>query len=273
MAVANGLIFLNDNGVLRILDESNGALLRVIIPDHQGDSNSGVAVAHGFVYWLSGSYLNAWSLPEGSTPAATPSATPPESQQLAVPGSGSHFFPETGKTASGIFLDYWTSHGALAQFGYPISNLLQEQSDLDGKTYVVQYFERAVFEYHPENQAPYDVLLSQLGTFRYKQTYPTGTPNQQPNTGDGSVLFPETGKRVGGKFLDYWNAHGGLLQFGYPISDEFVEQSDLDGKQYRVQYFERAVLELHPENPAPYDVLLSQLGTFRYKQHYAAGTP
>jgi branched-chain amino acid transport system substrate-binding protein len=33
----------------------------------------------------------------------------------------------------------------------------------------VQYFERAVFELHPENQAPNDVLLSQLGTFRLKQ--------------------------------------------------------------------------------------------------------
>jgi hypothetical protein len=49
-----------------------------------------------------------------------------------------------------------------------------EKSDLDGKTYKVQYFERAVFEHHPENPAPYDVLLSQLGTFRYKQKYPNG---------------------------------------------------------------------------------------------------
>ncbi len=30
----------------------------------------------------------------------------------------------------------------------------------------MQYFERAEFEYHPENQAPYDLLLTQLGTFR-----------------------------------------------------------------------------------------------------------
>jgi hypothetical protein len=273
MAVANGLIFLNDNGVLRILDEKNGALLRVIIPDHQGDSNSGVALAHGFIYWLSGSYLNAWSLPEGSRPAATPSSTPPAGRHLVIPGSGSQLFPETGKTVSGIFLDYWNGHGALAQFGYPISDLLQEESELDGKTYIVQYFERAIFEYHPENQPPYDVLLSQLGTFLYNEAYPNGAPNQQPNTSEGSALFPETGKRVGGKFFDYWNAHGGLLQFGYPISDEFVEQSGLDGKQYVVQYFERAVMEYHPENQAPYDVLLSQLGTLRYNQHSAASTP
>ncbi len=30
----------------------------------------------------------------------------------------------------------------------------------------MQYFERAEFELHPENQPPYDVLLAQLGTFR-----------------------------------------------------------------------------------------------------------
>jgi hypothetical protein len=40
----------------------------------------------------------------------------------------------------------------------------------------VQYFERAVFEYHPENAAPNDVLLSQLGTFRYKQQYEGDAP-------------------------------------------------------------------------------------------------
>ena len=58
-------------------------------------------------------------------------------------------------------------------------------------------------------------------------------------------------------FLDYWNAHGGLAQQGFPISEEFVEKSDLNGQEYTVQYFERAVFEMHPENQPPYDVLLS----------------
>ena len=83
--------------------------------------------------------------------------------------------------------------------------------------------------------------------------------------------FPETGKTVRGKFLDYWNTHGGLPQQGYPISDEFQERSDTDGKTYTVQYFERAVFEMHPENKPPYDVLLSQLGTLRYQARYATG--
>src|SRR4051794_35101143 len=66
----------------------------------------------------------------------------------------SHTFPETGKTVSGRFLEYWTAHGALAQQGYPISEAMSEVSDTDGKTYMVQYFERAVFESHPEFPAP-----------------------------------------------------------------------------------------------------------------------
>jgi maltose-binding protein MalE len=178
-------------------------------------------------------------------------------------------FKETGKTVCARFLKYWQERGGLAQQGFPISAEMQEQSDTDGKTYTVQYFERAVFEYHPENKPPYDVLLSLLGNFEYRRKYPGGAPNQQPNNSAGSVLFKETGKRLGGIFLDYWKSHGGLAQQGYPISDEFMEVSDLNGKTYRVQYFERAVFEYHPEEKPEYQVLLSQLGTFRYRDLYA----
>lgn len=180
-------------------------------------------------------------------------------------------FPETGKTVTGKFLAYWEKNGGLPQQGFPISDILWENSDTDGKHYAVQYFERAVFEMHPENQPPNDVLLSLLGNFRYKQKYPSSALNQKPNNTPGSLMFKETGKRVGGKFLEYWQKNGGLPQQGFPISDEFQEKSDLDGKTYTVQYFERAVFEMHPENKPPFDVLLSQLGTFRHKQKYASG--
>jgi len=156
------------------------------------------------------------------------------------------------------------------QQGYPISNLIGEVSDLDGKLYTVQYFERAVFEYHPENKPPYNVLLSQLGTFEYQRKYgQAGAPNQKPNNGRGSIYFPQTGRRVGGKFLQYWQSHGGLAQQGYPLSDEFTEVSPLNHLTYTVQYFERAVFEYHPENQPPYDVLLSLLGKFQYTRKYS----
>ena len=182
-------------------------------------------------------------------------------------------FPETGKNVQGKFLEYWEKNGGLPQQGFPISNEMQERSDTDGKTYTVQYFERAVFELHPENRPPNDVLLSLLGVFLYSQKYPNGAPAQTPNNQAGSRLFQETGKRVGGVFLDYWTKNGGLAQQGFPISDEFNEVSDLDGKTYRVQYFQRAVFEYHPENQPPYDVLLSQLGTFRYRARHLQPAP
>jgi hypothetical protein len=169
---------------------------------------------------------------------------------------------------AGIFLQYWDRHGGLAQQGYPISEVIQETSEADGRIYTVQYLERAVFEHHPDNQPPYNVLLSLLGVFRYHQKYPQGAPGQVPNTEPNARLFPETGKRLGGLFRTYWERHGGLAQQGYPISDEFDEVSELDGKTYKVQYFERAVFEYHPENQPPYNVLLSQLGTYRYREKY-----
>lgn len=107
------------------------------------------------------------------------------------------------------------------------------------------------------------VLLT--STFQPLSFLPTfASPSHQTDC----QTFKETGKTVCGKFLAYWKEHGGLPQQGFPISNEFNEKSDLNGQTYRVQYFERAVFELHPENQPPYDVLLSQLGTFWARQKY-----
>lgn len=70
-----------------------------------------------------------------------------------APGSasnGTRFFPETQHTLSGKFLMFWNKRGGLAVFGYPISEPIEEPSPTDGVVRVAQYFERARFEYHPE---------------------------------------------------------------------------------------------------------------------------
>src|SRR5689334_9863354 len=72
----------------------------------------------------------------------------------------SRYFPETHHWVRGSFLQYWNEHGGLAQQGFPLTEEFPEVNKLDGKTYQVQYFERAIFEHHPENQPPFDVLLS-----------------------------------------------------------------------------------------------------------------
>jgi branched-chain amino acid transport system substrate-binding protein len=187
---------------------------------------------------------------------------------------GSRTFPETGQTVKGRFLQYWDQNGGLPQQGYPISAEMQEKSDTDGKTYTTQYFERAVFELHPDNKQPFDVLLSLLGVFSFKRYHPNGVADQKAST-DNPFKFTQTGKTIGGKFRAYWDKNGGLPQQGYPITDEFQERNLTDGKTYTVQYFERAVFELHPENAGkPSEVLLSLLGRFEHnRKHSAAGAP
>ncbi|NJP06030.1 MAG: GerMN domain-containing protein [Chloroflexaceae bacterium] len=66
--------------------------------------------------------------------------------------------------------------------------------------------------------------------------------------------FPATDHTIRGRFLDYWQQHGGLPVFGYPLTDERIEAGRT------VQYFERARFEYAPEYTPPYDVLLGRLG-------------
>jgi hypothetical protein len=76
---------------------------------------------------------------------------------------------------------------------------------------------------------------------------------------EATRYFPETGKTVSGRLLEYWNATGGLIQNGFPLTEEIQEKLD-DGNVYVVQYFERTRLEKHPEKKFPYDVLIGQFG-------------
>ncbi len=180
------------------------------------------------------------------------------------------FFEATDKNVCGRFLEYWEQNGGLDQQGYPLTEELQDYSDVDRNLYTMQYFERSIFELHPDNQQPYDVLLTLIGALEYKKLYGTnGAPSKTPST-DNPLYFSQTGHTLGGKFRTYWEQNGGVMQQGYPISDEFQEKSLINGKTYTVQYFERAVFELHPENDPPYDVLLSQLGAIRFKQVYTS---
>jgi len=195
-------------------------------------------------------------------------AAQPSAQAADAPA----YFTQTRHTVAGAFLDYWRAHGGVARQGYPISEEFGEKSALDGKTYTVQYFERAVFELHPENAPPYNVLLSPLGADALKSRYPADAPgDQRANKATANQLFTQTGHTVGGGFWPYWQRSGGLAQFGLPLTDEFAESSAVDSKLYTVQYFERAVFEYHPDAPAGYGVQLSLLGAIRYQARYAGG--
>ncbi|MFN8540478.1 MAG: kelch repeat-containing protein [Thermomicrobiales bacterium] len=178
--------------------------------------------------------------------------TPQKSAEWYNDGPPGRCFAETGQCINGDFFTYYNAHGGLAINGYPLSGAFPERLE-DGQVYLVQYFERVRMEYHPENAAPYTVLLGQFGRQIHGGADPAATPLQ------GARYFKETGHNLVGNLLVYWDEHGGLTQFGYPISEEFDEVLE-DGQTYQVQYFERARFERHPENNLEYYVLLGQFG-------------
>jgi subtilisin family serine protease len=171
------------------------------------------------------------------------------------------YFPQTGHTLGNAFLRYWQKHGGLELFGFPISEEFTEISPVDGKPYMVQYFERNRFEYHPEHAGTdFEVLLGLLGNdvTRGRKFDPVLTPFQNTDT---RAYFPETKHTLAQPFLKYWRDNGGLAIFGYPISEPLQEVSPTDGKTYIVQYFERNRFEYHPEHAGTgYEVLLGLLG-------------
>ncbi len=78
------------------------------------------------------------------------------------------------------------------------------------------------------------------------------------------VCFPETGYCMSGRIRQYWERYGGLPVFGFPISEQREEM--VEGQTLTVQWFERNRLELHPQNPRPYDVLIGRIGVERLTQ-------
>lgn len=67
-----------------------------------------------------------------------------------------------------------------------------------------------------------------------------------PTPDTGPVLFKETGVTVSHDFYQFWSDHGGLAIFGYPIKAE-TEMTAFNGASLRVQSFERARFEQHPD--------------------------
>jgi hypothetical protein len=93
--------------------------------------------------------------------------------RVEKPADGAvRYFAETGHTLAAPLRAYWEEKGGLAVFGYPLSEAFQERSATDGKTYLVQYFERNRLEYHPENKGTAnEVLLGLLGVQEYERRY------------------------------------------------------------------------------------------------------
>jgi hypothetical protein len=184
--------------------------------------------------------------------------------------AGEMCFAETGYCISGRIREYWESQGGLRVFGYPIG--AQTQSIVEGRTLTLQNFERNRLELHPQNARPYDVLLGRLGADRITQSGRDWFAFPKSAGATGCRTFDQTGHAVCDRFWTLWRTYGleidgvagiseseSLALFGLPLSGVITERLS-DGKEYQVQWFERARFEYHPQNAAPYDVLFGLLG-------------
>lgn len=176
-------------------------------------------------------------------------------------------FVETDQCISGRIREFWEQNGSVYLFGLPITP--QRAEMIEGRPIQVQWFERNRLELHPENAQPYDVQVSRLGADYVSRAGPPSRDAPQ----NGCRYFEETGFNLCEPFLRAWRANGleldrrpgkteaeNLALFGLPLTGVYPAVM-ADGKEYLVQWFERARFEYHPENVPPYNVLLGQLGS------------
>jgi beta-lactamase class A len=158
------------------------------------------------------------------------------------------YFPDTRQVAGPAFLLYYNRNGGQATFGQPIAT---EQTVGDR---VVQYFERARME-RPAAGGPVTLgaVGRELAEAEGRDFAPVADPDD-PNT----LWFTATRQALAQPFLTYWQQHGGEEIFGLPLSG--VEIAQRDGQPVRVQYFERARLELQGDT-----IQIGPIGTELYQ--------
>ncbi len=161
------------------------------------------------------------------------------------------YFEQTDAYLCFGFRSYWHQYGGLEIFGYPITNEIEENG------MVVQYFQRARFEWHPGVWPErHDVLQGLLGVeiAGEMDDHDAFTPVEAAK--DDCEYFAITGHNVCGEFLKRWNMSGGLPVFGYPISEAFEDEDGM-----LIQFFERQVMEYQPGVwPERHDVLFRLIG-------------
>lgn len=141
--------------------------------------------------------------------------------------ASAEYFPDTQQFVANPFKSFWHEHEGPLLFGNPISPQFT-----DDRGITVQYFERARFELAPDGGV-------NLGLLGLESMVRASEPVENPNN-PAIRFFPETNHTLAGQFRQFWEQHGGIAIFGYPITEEVEEGGT------RVQYFERARLELHP---------------------------
>jgi hypothetical protein len=97
---------------------------------------------------------------------------------------------------------------------------------------------------------------------------PTSQESGPASNGGGSTVssgagrfYGETGYTLAAEFVNFYDSHGGLAVFGYPVTDARIEE-DSQVKGFLVQWTERQRLEWHPELAGTeFEVQLGLLGS------------
>ena len=168
---------------------------------------------------------------------------------------GERYFPETGHALDPRFAEYFDSHGGLALLGYPITDAFTDPNGI-----LVQYLQNArieyVFDLAAGRMAPTLALLGeQMGGGELKLRPPTFPMNIRP----GCHFYDASGHWVCHQFLEFFESHGGPALFGYPISEEKVEN------RRRVQYFQGFRLDWYPEAPLGRQIKVAPLGYLHFR--------
>lgn len=169
--------------------------------------------------------------------------------------SGVLYFPETGHVVSGEFLHFYNqTPEAKLLYGYPITDAFVDPQ----YGVLVQYFQKVRFQLNEDMPLELRVTLSPLGKFTYK----SGQQRLVSVNPAACRTFSETadGFIICYAFLDFFLAHGGVAQFGYPISNLESHEGQV------MQYFQKARFEWHPELPHGQRVQLSDLGSIYFYQ-------
>ncbi len=148
---------------------------------------------------------------------------------------------------SPLFTDYYAAHNGLKLMGFAIGPETVENGVR------VQYFQNARLEYRPQRPEGQQVIPSSLGQQLYGGS-PTCLPPQQ--VAPGALYFAESCHSVSPQFRPFFENNGGLLIFGYPISEAYIVSG-----RYFVQIFERAVIVWDSTRPVAQQFQLANLGS------------
>jgi hypothetical protein len=131
------------------------------------------------------------------------------------------YFSQTHHTVREPFCTYFRARGGVMSFGYPVSEASFEHGLL------VQYFEQVRMEYHPENGPRYRVQLGLLGDTLGRREPPIPASRAPLAFDRACRMYPPTGHTLCEPFKGYYDTHGGLDRFGYPISEPYPQRGVL----------------------------------------------